>query len=116
MKRIITFIATVVLVACGGTAEPGGDTDPGWSCSDGALVVDGPVSRIEARYPAASPPDRLLQHSTSPGMLITAEGEGWVAFELYEPVPAGDVATITTLDYSAEAPFCPVDVRVERGW
>jgi hypothetical protein len=116
MKRIITFIA-ITLVACGGAVDGTDPSEPPtWSCSDGTLVVDGPVTGIMARYPEASPPERLLAHTMSPGMLVTVEADGWLAFKPYEPVPAGGVATVETTDYSTGKLVCPGDVVVERGW
>ena len=112
-----TLVALALFAcACGSAVDTTpGDGDPAApTCSEGVLVVEGPVVRIMARYPEASPPDRLLAHSTSPGMLVIVEAGGWLWFDLYEPVPAGGVATIETYDVSTGESLCPLEVSVDR--
>lgn len=114
--RAMLVAFALLAMACAGRSEDSDERPdaPGERCADGLLVVDGPVTSILARYPAASPPDRLLRHSTSPGMFITVEAGGWARFDLYEAVAAGAVATIETRDVSTGEPLCPLEVVIDR--
>jgi hypothetical protein len=113
LHRLLLASVALFAMACAGHSEEPA-VDVAWTCADGVLVVEGPIVSVEARYPEASPPERLLGHSASPAMFITVEAGGWLSFVPYEDVPAGDVATIETFDVSSGSPVCPLEVVVSR--
>jgi hypothetical protein len=95
----------LVLNACGSSVD-GGDRPPqAISCEGGTLRVRGDeITEVRAEYPPASPPERLLAFSTSPGTWISSELD-WTAFHLYEPTR---VVTITTTDVATGEKLCPL--------
>lgn len=113
MKKLIVVLG-MFFAGCAADAGTGNGDDGSTRCVDGRIEVKGPVLSVLARFPAASPPSRLLEHSMSPGMLVTPVGDGWLEFVPSVPIAAGDTATITTRDYSADAPVCPLEVVVDR--
>lgn len=109
--RAIVFLAGF-LCACSGAGGVGEPTEE--ACADGVLLVEGPATRVMARYPEATPPERLLEHRTSPGMLVTPEGYGWVSFLPQAAIPAGSRVSIETHDYASGDALCPLEFAVER--
>lgn len=115
-KLLLTLFVSVFVLACGGeSARSVTDSDTGHACVDGSVTIDGPLVAIMARYPDASPPERLRAHQTSPGLFISVELDGWLRFTTYDhnPIPAGSSATLTATDVATGEKQCPIEILVE---
>lgn len=102
-QAFLAFVfLTILLTACGSsTVDP---PIPTIHCEAGMLTVRGAgIELVRASYPDASPPERLLEHSTTPGAWISVE-QDWLEFNLYKPV---SIVRIATTDYATGERLCP---------
>ncbi len=108
-ERVAVSLLVLAALGCSGISESRSTATGAALCDSGVLTVAGPLDAVRVRYPAASPPERLLSHSMSPGMWITVEGGGWLTFKPSAPVLVGEKATIETYDVATGAPLCPLE-------
>jgi hypothetical protein len=86
----------LLLSACSGHSDDGNHARR--ACVAGELTVLGTeIELVRAAYPAATPPERLLELAVRPAAWVTAELD-WLEFHMYEPagrvvIEATDVAT-----------------------
>jgi hypothetical protein len=105
--RKLLGLCSLVLFGCGGAVD-GGGAKPATRCESGTLRVLGEdLVEVRAEFRPASPPERLLAFSVTPGAWVSPE-LGYTAFHLYEPT---SVVTITTTDVATGEKLCPLWVE-----